>query len=382
VSQGVAQNFKGPETVTTITGAPQTIAQGPVASQESIKELGTNGGGFFNANSAHPFENPTGLTNFLEMLAIFLIPAGLVYMFGRMVGSTRQAWTIWTVMFTLFLAGAIIATTFEQRGNALLPSSVDQTASSSQPGGNMEGKEIRFGIVNSALFATITTAASCGAVNAMHDSFTPIGGLVPLVNIAVGEVIFGGVGAGLYGFLVFAILAVFIAGLMVGRTPEYLGKKIEGREMKYVMLTLLILPALILGCTALSSVTAHGLRGRLNAGPHGLTEMLYAFTSGAGNNGSAFAGLSANTGYYNTLLGLDMLAGRFLMIVPILAIAGSLAAKRRVAATAGTFPTTGPLFGSLLLGVIVIVAALTYFPVYALGPVVEQLMLTAGKVVG
>jgi K+-transporting ATPase ATPase A chain len=344
--------------------------------------IGTNGGGFFNANSAHPFENPNGITNFLEMLAIFLIPAGLTYTFGRMVGNTRQGWTIFGVMLVLFLAGTIATTTYEARGNDLLPNSVTQATTGEQAGGNMEGKETRFGITASTLFATITTAASCGAVNAMHDSFTPLGGMIPLLNIAIGEVIFGGVGAGLYGFLIFAILAVFIAGLMVGRTPEYLGKKIEPREMKLVMLTLLVIPLFILGFTAIAAVTDDGLAGRLNPGPHGLTEMLYAFTSAAGNNGSAFAGLTANTTFYNTLLGVAMLAGRFLMIVPILALAGSLVSRKRSVETAGTMPTTGPLFGGLLCGVILIVAALTYFPVYALGPIVEDLLMQAGKVTG
>jgi K+-transporting ATPase ATPase A chain len=299
-----------------------------------------------------------------------------------MVGNTRQGSTIFGAMLALFLAATIAVTGFEARANPLYPDSVTQAESGGQPGGNMEGKETRFGIVSSALFASITTAASCGAVNAMHDSFTPLGGLVPLNNIAIGEVIFGGVGAGLYGILIYAILAVFIAGLMVGRTPEYLGKKIEPREMKFVMLTLLVLPIFILGFSALSVVVEDGLVGRLNPGPHGLTEILYAFTSASGNNGSAFAGLSANTDYYNTLLGIGMLTGRFLMIIPILAIAGSLAAKKRTAPTAGTFPTTGALFSGLLAGVILIVAALTYFPVYALGPVVEDLLMQAGKAVG
>jgi K+-transporting ATPase ATPase A chain len=382
VSQGVIQNLDAPREVTTLTGATQQIALGPVASQEAIKILGTNGGGFFNANSAHPFENPNAVTNFLEMLAIFLIPAGLTYTFGRMVGNARQGWTIFGAMFVLFLAGAIATTAFEARGNELFPESVTQATTADQSGGNMEGKEVRFGISSSALFATITTAASCGAVNAMHDSFTPLGGMVPLLNIAIGGVIFGGVGAGLYGFLVFAILTVFIAGLMVGRTPEYLGKKIGPLEMKLVMLTLLVVPLFILGFTALSSVVDDGLVGRLNPGPHGLTEILYAYTSAAGNNGSAFAGLTANTTYFNMLLGVAMLAGRFLMIVPVLALAGALAARQRGVDTAGTMPTTGPLFGGLLCGVILIVAALTYFPVYALGPIVDDLLMQAGKVVG
>jgi K+-transporting ATPase ATPase A chain len=375
VSQGVIQNLDGPKEVTTITGTTQVIAQGPVASQIAIKQLGSNGGGFFNVNSAHPFENPTALTNFVEMLALLALAAGMVYMFGKMVGNTRQGWAIYGAMFVMLVAGIVFATAFEQRGNALLPDVVDQEASSSQSGGNMEGKEVRYGIVNSAIWATGTTAASNGSVNSMHDSYTPLGGLIPLNNIAIGEVIFGGVGAGLYGVLVYAILAVFIAGLMVGRTPEYLGKKIGAREMKYVMLTLLVIPLFILGMTAVSAVTDDGLVGRLNPGPHGLSEILYAYTSAAGNNGSAFAGLTANTPFYNTLLGITMLAGRFLMIVPILAIAGSLVEKKRAAETGGTFPTTGPLFVSLLVGVILIVAALTFFPIYALGPIVEDLMM-------
>jgi K+-transporting ATPase ATPase A chain len=381
VSQGVVQNFKAPTEVSTITGAVQHIAQGPAASQVAIKQLGTNGGGFFNANSSVPFENATPISNFFEMLAILLIPAGFAYTFGKMVGNTRQGWTVFGVMLGLFLAGVVIATTFEQRGNDLFPDSVTQEATSDQSGGNMESKEVRYGIVNSAIWAVATTDASNGSVNSMHDSYTPLGGLVPLANIALGEVIFGGVGVGLNGFLVFAILAVFIAGLMVGRTPEYLGKKIEAREMKYVILTILVMPLFILGFTALSVVVDKGLVGRLNPGPHGLSEIMYGFTSGAGNNGSAFAGLSANTGYYNTLIGIAMLAGRFLVIIPIMAIAGSLAAKKRVAETAGTFPTTGPLFGGLVTGVILIEAALIFFPAYALGPIVEQLLMQAGKTV-
>jgi len=381
VSQGVVQTVGGSAEATTLTGTVQEIARGPVASQIAIKQLGTNGGGFFNANSAHPFENPNALTNLLELVSIVLIAAALTYTFGKMVGNTRQGWTVFGVMLVLYLVGAVLTTGFEQHGNDLFPAGVEQQASSRQSGGNMEGKEVRFGIVNSALWATATTDASNGSVNAMHDSFPPPGGLVPLVNIGIGEIIFGGVGAGLYGFLIYVILAVFIAGLMVGRTPEYLGKKIEAREMKYVMLTLLVIPLFILGLTALSVVADAGLAGRLNPGPHGFTEILYAFTSGAGNNGSAFAGLTGSTTYYNTLLGIDMLAGRFLMIVPILAIAGSMAVKKRLTETSGTFPTTGPLFGGLVIGVIAIVAALTYFPAYALGPIVEQLMLQAGKVV-
>ena len=380
VWQGVPQNLNPYTTATTLEGATQTIAQGPVASQEAIKELGTNGGGFFNANSAHPFENPTPLSNFLEMLAIFAIPSGLVYMFGRMVGDTRQGWALWAAMAVLFLIGVAVAMPVEQAGNPLLAQlGVDQQASALQAGGNFEGKEVRFGIASSILFTAITTAASCGAVNNMHDSLIPLAGLVPLLNIQLGEVVFGGVGAGLYGMLVFAILAVFIAGLMVGRTPEYLGKKIEAYEMKMAMLSVLVLAFSILGFTGLASVTPQGVAGILNPGPHGFSELLYAYSSGTGNNGSAFAGLSTNTPFFNATLGLAMLIGRFLMIVPILAIAGSMVRKQRVAPGLGTFPTHGPLFVGLLVGVVLIVGALTYFPALALGPIVDHLLLLAGR---
>ncbi len=380
VALGVPQNLNPYAEVVTLEGTVQVIAQGPVASQEAIKELGTNGGGFFNANSAHPYENPNPLTNCLEMLAILAIPAGLTFTFGRMVGDTRQGWTLWAAMLILLVAGLAVALPVEQAGNPLIAQlGVDQTAGALQAGGNFEGKETRFGIAASILFAVVTTAASCGAVNAMHDSLMPLAGLVPLLNIQLGEVIFGGVGAGLYGLLIFAILAVFIAGLMVGRTPEYLGKKIEGYEMKMAMLAILVLGAASLGFSAASSVLDDGLAGILNPGPHGLSEIVYAYSSATGNNGSAFAGLSANTPYYNTTLGLAMLIGRFLMIVPILAIAGSLARKQRVPPSLGTLPTNGPLFVALLVGVVLIVGALTYFPVLALGPVVEQLLVDAGR---
>ncbi len=349
---------------------------GPVASQEIIKILGTNGGGFFNANSAHPFENPTAITNMIQMLAIFAIPAGLTYTFGRMVGNTKQGWAILATMSVLFFVGVVATTFAEQDGNPLLTTAgaTQETTigGDAAPGGNMEGKETRFGINASTLFAVITTAASCGAVNAMHDSFTPLGGMIPMANMGLGEVIFGGVGAGLYGILVYAIAAIFIAGLMVGRTPEYLGKKVEAFDVKMAMLTLLVIPLSILGFAGLASVTGWGLNTVFNPGPHGLSEIIYAFTSATANNGSAFAGLGANTPFYNTTLGLAMLFGRFLMIVPILALAGSMAAKKRQAATAGTFPTTGPLWIGLLAGVILIVGALTYFPAYSLGPIVEH----------
>ena len=382
VWQGVPQNLNPYAVATTVEGATQTIAQGPVASQEAIKELGTNGGGFFNANSAHPYENPTPLTNFLEMVAIFTVGAGLTYTFGKMVGNTRQGWALYAVMVILFLMGVAVAYPVEAGGNPLYPTTVDQTASLVQAGGNMEGKEVRFGITNSALFAVVTTDASCGAVNSMHDSYLPLGGMVPMVNIMLGEIIIGGVGAGLYGILLFAILAVFIAGLMVGRTPEYLGKKIEGKEVKMAMLAVLVLPLSILGFAALASIHPEGLKGVLNPGPHGFSEMLYAFVSATGNNGSAFAGLSANTPFYNLTLGLAMLIGRFLMIVPTLAIAGSLVRKKLVPQSAGTFPTTTPLFVGLLVGVILIVGGLTFFPVLSLGPVVEHLLLQAGTTFG
>ncbi|EFH80604.1 potassium-transporting ATPase subunit KdpA [Ktedonobacter racemifer] len=381
VSQGVVQNFNAYTVVHTLDGVTQTIAQGPVASQEFIKEFGTNGGGFFNANSAHPFENPNVITNMLEMLAIFAIPAGLVYMFGRMVGNTKQGWAIWYAMFALFLLGVAVALPMEQAGNPMLTKlGANQAVTAQQAGGNMEGKEVRFGIAQSTLFAVITTDASCGAVNGFHDSYTPLGGLVPLANIALGEIVFGGVGSGLYGMLIFAILAVFIAGLMVGRTPEYLGKKIEQKEMKMAALAILILPASILGFSAIASVLPAGTSSILNSGPHGLSEILYAYTSGTGNNGSAFAGLSANTNFYNWTLSFAMLVGRFLFVIPVMALAGSLVTKKVVPANAGTFPTTGPLFVSLLVGVVIIVGALTYFPAYALGPIVEHLLMLSGKV--
>jgi len=342
MSQGVIQNLAPYTIARTLEGAKQIIAKGPVASQEAIKMLGVNGGGFFNANSAHPFENPTPLTNLLEMLAVFSIPAALTYAFGRFVGNQKQGWALFAAMTILFLAGTGIVYWAEQSGNPILAHiGVNQAATTMQPGGNMEGKEMRFGIVNSALFATITTDASCGAVNSMHDSFTPLGGGLVMLNIGLGELIFGGVGSGLLGILVFAILAVFIAGLMVGRTPEYLGKKIESKEMKMAMLAILVLAASILGFSALASVTKSGLAGRLNMGQHGLSEMLYAATSATGNNGSAFAGLGANTPFYNTILGIAMLAGRFLFFVPVMAIAGSMAKKKRVPESSGTFPTTG-----------------------------------------
>uniref|UniRef100_E6QKX4 Potassium-transporting ATPase A chain (Potassium-translocating ATPase A chain) (ATP phosphohydrolase (Potassium-transporting) A chain) (Potassium-binding and translocating subunit A) n=1 Tax=mine drainage metagenome TaxID=410659 RepID=E6QKX4_9ZZZZ len=356
----------------------QTIAQGPVASQEAIKQLGTNGGGFFNANSAHPFENPTPLTNFLEMLAIFLIPAGLTATLGKMTGSSRHGWAVFAAMAILFFAGVTVAYWAESQPNPLLHN-VDQHSSLLQSGGNMEGKEVRFGIANSALFATVTTDASCGAVNSMHDSFTPLGGMVPLTNILLGEIVFGGVGAGLYGMLIFVVLAVFIAGLMVGRTPEYLGKKIESFDVKMAMLYALIFPLLILGFAATSVLLPHlGLSSLNNSGPHGLSEILYAYTSATGNNGSAFAGLNANTGWYNMTLAFSMLAGRFLMIIPVLALAGNLAGKRYTPPSLGTFPVTTPLFTVLLVAVILIVVALTFFPALSLGPVLEHLMLRAG----
>ncbi len=356
----------------------QTLAMGPVASQLAIKMLGTNGGGFFNANSAHPYENPTAVTNFLQMLAIFLIPAALVFVFGRMVGDLRQAWAVLAAMTLVFVLAVVGLTLAEYQGNPLLAAlGVDQQASATQAGGNMEGKEVRFGINATALFAAITTAASCGAVNAMHDSFTPLGGAVPLVLIQLGEVIFGGVGSGLYGMLVFAMLAVFIAGLMIGRTPEYLGKKIETHEMKMVSVAILVTPLLVLLGTAVAVMSGAGRAGIANPGPHGFTEILYALSSAANNNGSAFAGLSANTPFYNTLLGVAMWLGRFGVIVPVLAIAGSLAAKKRLAVTEGTLPTHGPLFVVLLIGTVGLVGLLNYVPALALGPVVEHLMLHA-----
>ena len=375
VQQGTVQNFS-PYLDVHALEAPQTLAMGPVASQEAIKMLGTNGGGFFNANSAHPFENPTALSNLAQMLAIFLIPAALCFSFGRMVGDSRQGWSVIAVMFTLFVAGACASARFEQQGNPQLAAlGVDQSQRVEQAGGNMEGKEVRFGIAASSLFATVTTAASCGAVNAMHDAFTPLGGMVPMVNMQLGEVVFGGVGTGLYGMLVFAILAVFISGLMIGRTPEYLGKKIEAFEMKMVSLAILVTPVLVLTGTAIAVSTEAGRTGIANPGPHGFSEILYALTSAANNNGSAFAGLSANTPFYNVLLAVAMWFGRFGVIVPVLAIAGGLAAKKRLAVTPGTMPTHGPLFVGLLLGTVLLVGLLNYVPSLALGPVVEHLML-------
>ena len=382
VSQGVVQNLKAYDTVQTVEGAKQVIAQGPAASQEIIKQFGTNGGGFFNANSAHPFENPTPLSNFLAMFGIFAISSGLTYTLGSMTGSRRHGWAVWAAMAFLFLAGVTTAYWAEARGNPLLTAAgADQTATALAPGGNMEGKEVRFGIANTALFATATTDASCGAVNGWHDSFTPLGGLVPLANIQLSEVVFGGVGAGMYGVLVYIILAVFIAGLMVGRTPEYLGKKIQAFEVQMAMLTVLIFSLLILTFTAISSVSpALGTVGIFNPGPHGLSEMLYAYSSGAANNGSAFGGLTVNTRWYNTTIGLAMLFGRFFMIIPPLAIAGSLSRKKLIPPSLGTFPVTTPLFTALLVGVIVIVGALTFFPALSLGPIVEHFLMENGQV--
>jgi K+-transporting ATPase ATPase A chain len=380
VQQGVIQNLHPYVIGTTLEGAKQVLAMGPVASQEAIKQLGTNGGGFFNANAAHPFENPTPWTNFLSTFAIFIVPAGLTYMFGRMVKNQKHGWALWAAMFALFLAGVTTAYWAEAKGNPIHAArGVDIVASATNPGGNMEGKEVRFGIAGSALYATVTTDASCGAVNSMHDSFTPLGGMVPLVNIQLGELIFGGVGSGLYGMLVMAVLTVFIAGLMVGRTPEYLGKKIQSREVRMAMLYVLIFPAVILLFTAASSVLPAGLKGLNNAGPHGLSEILYAFTSVTGNNGSAFAGLTGTTYYYNTMLGLGTLFGRFAMMVPAIALGGFLAERRIVPASAGTFPVTTPLFVVLLIGVILIVGALTFFPALSLGPIVEHFLMGAGR---
>jgi K+-transporting ATPase ATPase A chain len=403
VSQGVVQNFKPyttaqlvePQTVqtqgadgktATQTVTQQSIALGPVASQEAIKMFGTNGGGFFNTNSAHPFENPTPFTNFLEMILIFAIPSGLTYTLGRMTGSPRHGWAVWSAMAALFVVGVLAAYTAESRGNPEIASiataqsgTIDQSASMQQAGGNMEGKETRFGIANSALFATVTTDASCGAVNSMHDSFTPLGGMVPLLNIMLGEVIFGGVGSGLYGMIVFVILAVFIAGLMVGRTPEYLGKKIEAFDVKMAMLSVLAASLTILIFAAIAVVTKPGLAGISNPGPHGLSQILYAFTSSVGNNGSAFGGINANTLWYNTSTGIAMLLGRFFVVIPILAIAGNLAAKKTTPASLGTFPVTGPLFTTLLVSTIVIVGALTFFPALSLGPILEHLLMNAGR---
>ena len=407
VGQGVIQNFDEYKTVTTVealayqqpkngadgqplkdaAGAPvmedastttQTLAMGPVASQEAIKMIGTNGGGFFNANSAHPYENPTALSNFMQMLAILLIPTALCFAFGRVVGDLRQGWAVLAAMTVIFVAAVIVVIPAEQAGNPLLqPLGVDQMSSALQPGGNMEGKETRFGITASALFAAVTTAASCGAVNAMHDSFTPLGGMVPIVLMQLGEVVFGGVGSGLYGMLIFAILAVFIAGLMIGRTPEYLGKKIEVHEMKLTSIAILITPIIVLAGTAIAVSMGLGKAGIANPGAHGFSEVLYAFTSAGNNNGSAFAGLSANTPFYNALLGIAVWIGRFGMIVPVLAIAGALAAKKRLPVTAGTMPTHGPLFVALLIGTVLLVGLLNYVPALALGPVVEHLMLWA-----
>ncbi len=380
VQQGAIQNFRPYVELTTLEGAKQVLAMGPVASQEAIKQIGTNGGGFFNANSAHPFENPTPWTNFWQMLTIFLIPSAMTYMLGRMVKNQRHGWAVWSAMFVLFFGGVTTAYWAESRGNPIhAERGLDLATTATNPGGNMEGKEVRFGIANSALFATVTTDASCGAVNAMHDSFTPLGGLVPLVNMQLGEVVFGGVGAGLYGILMMVVLTVFIAGLMVGRTPEYLGKKIQAREVQMAMLYVLVFPAAILVTTAISVASPMGLAGLNNQGPHGLSEILYAFSSTAANNGSAFAGLTGGTTYYNTMLGVTMLIGRFAMMVPMLALAGFLAEKKIAPESAGTFPVTSPLFVVLLVGVIVIVSALTFFPALALGPIVEHLLMGAGR---
>jgi K+-transporting ATPase ATPase A chain len=379
VWQGMPQNLHAYTDVATLEGGKQTIAQGPVASQIAIKMLGTNGGGFFNANAAHPFENPTALSDLFQIILIFLIPAALTNFLGRMVGSELQGWAIYSAMAVLFLAGVLVCYWAESQGNPQFAAlGIDQQASSLQAGGNMEGKEARFGIARSALFATVTTDASCGAVNSMHDSYTPLGGMIPLINMLLGEVIFGGVGAGLYGMLAFAIAAVFIAGLMVGRTPEYLGKKIESREVKMIMLALLCLPLANVGVTAVASVLPQGLAGLSNSGPHGFSELFYAYSSATANNGSAFAGLSANTPFYNLSLAFSMLVGRFAFIVPMMAVAGSLAAKKHTPASAGTFPTDGGLFIALLVGVVLIVGGLTYFPALALGPIVEHYAMLSG----
>ncbi|HEY3975291.1 MAG TPA: potassium-transporting ATPase subunit KdpA [Candidatus Sulfotelmatobacter sp.] len=404
VSQGVVQNLKPYDTVKLLepqqvqrvgadgkavvgaNGKPimdtvttQTIAQGPVASQEIIKEWGTNGGGFFNANSAHPFENPTPITNLFEMFCIFAIGAGLTYTLGRMTGSPAHGWAVWSAMAILFLAGVTVAYWAEAQGNPLYPTTVAQQATSLQPGGNMEGKEVRFGIANSALFAIVTTDASCGAINGWHDSFTPLGGMVPLVNIMLSEVIFGGVGSGMYGILIYVVLAVFIAGLMVGRTPEYLGKKIEAYDIKMAMLVSLVFPLIILTLTGISTARGFGTSSITNPGPHGLSQILYAFTSSAGNNGSAFGGLTANTLWYDTATGITTLVGRFFMIIPMLAIAGNLAQKKYVPPSLGTFPVTTPMFTLLLISVILILGALTFFPALSLGPILEHLLMNAGK---
>jgi potassium-transporting ATPase potassium-binding subunit len=395
VSQGVVQNLRPyavaqvvqPQTIsgTDASGKPtskvvtqQIIATGPVASQEAIKMFGTNGGGFFNANSAHPFENPTPFTNFLQIILIFAIPSALTYTLGRMTHAPRHGWAVWAAMLALFLVAVTTAYWAEARGNPLLVG-INQQASATNPGGNMEGKEVRFGIANSALFATVTTDASCGAINGWHDSFTPLGGLVPLVNILLGEVVFGGVGSGLYGMLVFVILAVFLAGLMVGRTPEYLGKKIEAYDVKMAALAILIFPLTVLLLSAVSTVSGFGTSSISNPGPHGLSQILYAFTSSAGNNGSAFAGLNANTPWYNASTGIATLLGRFFAVIPILAIAGNLAAKKHVPQSAGTFPVTTPLFTGLLVSTVVIVGALTFFPALSLGPILEHLLMLAGR---
>lgn len=374
VSQGMIQNFDAYTKVTTLEGAEQTIAQGPMASQVAIKMLGTNGGGFVNANAAHPFENPTPLSNFLQMLSIFAIGSGLTYYLGRMVKNQAHGWAVWTAMIVLFTGGVIVCAYAEAQGNP-----IHQQLGVALADGNMEGKEVRFGIFNSALFATVTTSASCGAVNAMHDSFTALGGLVPLFMMELGEVVIGGVGAGLYGMLIFVVLAVFIAGLMVGRTPEYLGKKIQAKEVKLAMLTLLVLTLSILGFTAWASVSDWGLAGLNNAGPHGFSEMLYAYSSATANNGSAFAGLTANTPWYNTTLGVAMLIGRFLMIVPILALAGSMAQKQAAPVNAGTFPVHGTTFVVLLIGTVLLVGALNFLPALALGPIVEHFLTLQGR---
>src|SRR6266404_2511601 len=391
VWQGSIQNFKGPATVTTLEGASQVIEQGPLASQLAIKMLGTNGGGYFNANSAHPYENPTPLANLMQMLLIFVLGAGLTYTFGKMIRDTRQGWAIFAAMSVMFLAGSFICYWAEQAGNPMLTKmGIERTYTGSQPGGNMEGKEVRFGNPMTALFATVTTDASCGAVIGMHDSFTPIGGLVPLFNIQTDEVIFGGVGAGLYSMLIYAVVAVFIGGLMVGRTPEYVGKKIEQKEVKMAIIAILATSLCILVFTAISSVATFApssywnppgptTANTNNGGPHGFSEILYTFSSGAGNNGSAFAGINANTPWYNLTLGLDMLIARFLFIIPALAIAGSLAGKKLIPVTSGTLPTNGGLFVILLIGTVIIVGALTYFPALSLGPIVEHMQMLNGK---
>jgi len=391
VSQGAIQNFKPYTEVTTLEGAKQVIAQGPVASQEVIKQLGTNGGGFFNANSAHPFENPTPISNLLAMFLIFVIPGALTYTFGKMVGDTRQGWAIFGAFAVMFLIGVFVCYHFEQAGSPVLAKmGLESRATAGQSGGNMEGKEVRYGIANSALFATVTTDASCGAVNSMHDSYTPIGGMVPLFNMMTGEVIFGGVGAGLYGILLYCILAVFIAGLMVGRTPEYLGKKIEQKEVKMAMLAVIATAFSVLVFSALSDVIPFAAKGYWNpagpaaaninnSGPHGFSEILYAYASGTANNGSAFAGITVNTPWYDLTIGLAMWIGRFLFLIPLLAAAGSLVGKKKVPSTAGTLPTHGPLFVGLLVGTVIIVGALTFFPALSLGPIVEHYLMHGGK---